>query len=145
MLVFLFSACRTSKSVRQSTSLENHDSVHNESHSAKTVDSLLSVTLYREENVTVVEETFAPITDTSGQVTGSVLSKRIRVIAQNKKDSTAVSHKSVNVEEQQQASLISNTLIDIESEEKQTPTVFQWQFFAFLAVLCILFAGKIKN
>ncbi|KAA6312803.1 hypothetical protein EZS27_036323, partial [termite gut metagenome] len=44
-----------------------------------------------------------------------------------------------------QASLISNTLIDIESEEKQTPTVFQWQFFAFLAVLCILFVGKIKN
>ncbi|KAA6315718.1 hypothetical protein EZS27_033864, partial [termite gut metagenome] len=133
MLVFLFSACRTSKSVHQSVSLENHDSVHDEYRSAKTVDSLLSVQLYREEDITIIEETFTLITDTTGQVTGSVLSKRIRIASHSKKDSTALFHKSVDEEEQQQTSAISDTLIDVENkEEQEVSTGFRWQFFAFL-------------
>ncbi|KAA6318097.1 hypothetical protein EZS27_031849 [termite gut metagenome] len=146
MLVFLFSACRTSKSVQQSVALENHNSVHDEYHSAKTVDSLLSVQLYREEDITIIEETFTLITDTTGQVTGSVLSKRIRIASNSKKDSTAVFYKSVNVEEQQQTSAISDTHIDAESkEERKTSTRFPWQFFAFLFVLIVLFASKLKK
>ncbi|KAA6347957.1 hypothetical protein EZS27_004588 [termite gut metagenome] len=146
VLVVLLSACRTSKSAQQSVSLEKHDSVHNEYRYAKTLDSLVSIKVHNQEDVTVIREIFIPVRDTTGQITGSVLAARIRIVARSEKDSTAVFLHSENEEEQQQVSAITDTHIETESkEDRKTSTGPPWMFFAFLFVLIVLFAGKLKN
>jgi hypothetical protein len=132
--------------VQQRVDIETHDSVHNEYRNVKTFDSLLMVKLHYDNELTVIHETFIPIRDASGQVTGSVLSERIRIDSHNEKDSTAVYHHSTNEETQQQASAISDTRIEIENkEERKTSTGSPWMFFAYLVVIIVLFADKLKN
>jgi hypothetical protein len=146
VLVFLLSACRTSKSVQQSVDIQRHDSVHNEYRSVKALDSLVSIKIHNKGDLTVIHETFIPIRDTTGQVTGSVLSARIRIASRNEKDSTAVFLHSVSEEKQQQTSAITDTHIEEENkEERKTSTGLPWMFFAFIGVIVVLFAGKLKS
>ncbi|KAA6348961.1 hypothetical protein EZS27_003561 [termite gut metagenome] len=142
-LMILCSACSTSKSIQQNADFQRHDSLHKEYSYTKAVDSLVAIQLHNIDELTVIQETFTPVRDTSGLVTGSVLSARIRIVSRSEKDSTAVVLHSENEEQQQQVSATSDTNLNvqIDEERKSAPP---WLFFVFVGVIVFLFVGKLK-